>query len=325
MKQNLTGVIAISNPLSGKNKHGGFEVFQKQISQYQNIDHYITHNEFEIHQALVKCKQRYIRIIVINGGDGTLQCVLSFLKQENNLDYQPELVLLQAGTTSMAYGDVGCKSSLPEALSALVAYANGKENRFKKLVRPVIKMMMPATQQSSCGLFFGAGAIYNGILFCRQRLHSKGVRGEFGASLAMLRFIIDWLTFKRLTTAVRADVTLENQVRDEGTYNIITATSLKRLLAGVYPFWAPIQQADAFALTLIKNNPPRPMMNFLRILKGQMPHGNKAEEHYQSYSVCDAKLDIYGGFTLDGELFGEPNKNTRVHLQSAGLVTFLSL
>lgn len=325
MKQESAGVVVISNPLSGKNTRGGFESFSKKISQYDAIDHLITSNESEIFQALMKCKQRRISIIIVNGGDGTLQCVLSFLKQDSNLDYEPELLLLQAGTTSMAYGDVGCKTSLHATLEALARYVNGGNNPFKKSVRAVIKMTLPATQQSLCGLFFGAGAIYSGILYCRQQLHTKGVRGELGASLAMLRFIVDWLTVKRLATAVQANIMLDNKHHDQGRYNVITATSLARLLAGVYPFWAPVKCADAYALTLIKYNPPRPIMNFLTILRGRAPHTKIQQQHYQSYSVRSAQLDIHGGFTLDGELFGDTDKNTRVHLETAGLITFLSL
>lgn len=325
MEQELAGVIAISNPLSGKNKRGGFESFAKKITAYKAIDHLITSNEAEIYQALMQCKQRRTAVIIINGGDGTLQCVLSFLKQESHRDYAPELLLLQAGTTSMACGDVGCKTSLHATLEALVAYLDGRNNPFKKSVRAVIKMTLPATQQSFCGLFFGAGAIHTGILYCRQRLHTKGVRGELGASLAMLRFIIDWITVKRLATAVKASVSIDNKYQDQGSYNIITATTLMRLLAGVYPFWASVKHTDSYALTLIKYNPPRPIMNFIRILRGRAPHIQTQEQHYQSFSVREAELDIHGGFTLDGELFGETDKTTRVHLAAAGMVTFLSL
>lgn len=323
MEQKLAGVVAISNPLSGKNKRGGFESFAKQITAYTTIDHLVTSNEAEIVQALNQCKQRGVAIIIVNGGDGTLQCVLSFLKQDTHLDYTPELLLLQAGTTSMAFGDVGCKAPLQATLEGLIAYVDGQKTPFKKSARAVIKMTLPATQQSQCGLFFGAGAIHTGILYCRQRLHTRGMRGELGASLAMFRFIIDWLTVKRLATAVQAKITIDNKYQDQGRYNIITATTLMRLLAGVYPFWAPVKHADSYALTLIKYNPPRPIMNFLRILRGRAPHSQ--QQHYQSYSVRTAELDIHGGFTLDGELFGEADKNTRVHIAAAGMVTFLSL
>ena len=52
-------------------------------------------------------------------------------------------------------------------------------------------------------MFFGAGAIYSGILYCRQKLHTKGIRGEVGPSIAMVWFLLDWLTLNRLTNPAK--------------------------------------------------------------------------------------------------------------------------
>ena len=148
MEQKLAGVVAISNPLSGKNKRGGFESFAKQITAYTAIDHLVTSNEAEIVQALNQCKQRGVAIIVVNGGDGTLQCVLSFLKQDTHLDYTPELLLLQAGTTSMAFGDVGCKAPLQATLEGLIAYADGQKTSFKKF--NLLRFINPTHGSNTC-------------------------------------------------------------------------------------------------------------------------------------------------------------------------------
>ena len=101
-------IVAISNPLSGKNKRGGFEEFDHLIRKYPAITHYVASQASEIVNALRICKQQNVKIIIINGGDGTLQLVLTFLRNDTQQIYNPKLVLLKAGTTSMNYGDVGC-------------------------------------------------------------------------------------------------------------------------------------------------------------------------------------------------------------------------
>lgn len=327
MKQHSDGfgVTAISNPLSGKNKNNGYQVFSQQLDQYPEIKHISASTPEGISQAISDCESRQDKVIIVNGGDGTLQCVLTDLKKEKFQHYQPELLLLGSGTTSMTYGDVGCNKPLNVILKSLRAYGEGKKNTFNKSPREVLRMAIDDTRQVCCGMFFGAGTIYDGILYCRKSIHSKGLRGELGASLGMFRFLFDWLTVKRLTKSVSANICVDSNRRDNGEFNVIVATTLNRLLAGVFPFWSKCLQPNQFVITLVKHDPPRPVINFLRILRGHAPKSNSRESHYQSYAPYQVELDIEGGFTLDGELFGEPGKISKVHMDSAGKVTFLTL
>ena len=189
----------------------------------------------------------------------------------------------------------------------------------------MLRIEIDDTEQVYCGMFFGAGTIYDGILYCRKSIHSKGLRGELGASLGMFRFLFDWLTVKRLTKSVSADICIDSTHDHNGKFNVIVATTLTRLLAGVYPFWKHVPSSRQFVITCIKRNPPRAVFNFLKILKGEAPKYNSQENHYQSYTPYHAELCIEGGFTLDGELFGEPGKTSKILMDSAGKVVFLTL
>ena len=317
-------VIAISNPRSGRNKRGGFERFTQTIQEYSSITHVISSHENEMIHALKLAKYNNTNVIIINGGDGTLQNVLTFLKQEENLTYQPELVLLKAGTTSMGFGDVGYKGKLTKVLNTINRYIDGEKVNVNKQARQVLRMTLPKENKSECGMFFGAGAIHGGILYCRQNLHTKGMRGEIGPTMAMLRFLFDWLTVNKLTTSASAAVCVDQYEPFSGDFNIITATTLKRLLIGVYPFWGKDQTGDTFAFSLIKRNAPKPIKSGQRILRSHPPDVEVQEDYYRSYHAFKVSLNIEDGFTLDGELFGEQGKSSQVVLSSAGSVTFLT-
>jgi hypothetical protein len=122
-----------------------------------------------------------------------------------------------------------------------------------------------------------------------------------------------------------AQISIDKVHKDSGEFNVIVATTLNRLLAGVYPFWSTCFSPKQFVITLIKHNPPRPVMNFLKILKGQAPRHNSDIKHYQSYASHQTELNIEGGFTLDGELFGKKGEISKVLMDTAGTVTFLTL
>ena len=317
-------IVAISNPRSGRNKRGGFDKFTKTVSQFPEIKHVVTDSEATLLNTLEVCKKYQSKILIVNGGDGTLLHILTYLKLPENLRFTPRLVLLQAGTTSMAYGDVGCKGKLEAVLSKIVKYAEGSLSLLKDTPRAVLKMTLKEKNQIVCGMFFGGGVIYNGILYCRQNLHTKGMRGELGPSMAMVRYLFDWLTVNKLTSATRASVEIDNQAPIESEFTIITATTLNRLLMGVYPFWAKAQNDTGVALSLIKRNAPKATKAFLKILSGKAPNVEVQEDFYRSSRPSHVSLEIYDGFTLDGELFGKPGELSNVSLESGGDVIFLT-
>ncbi|MFK7795395.1 MAG: diacylglycerol kinase family protein [Gammaproteobacteria bacterium] len=320
----LADIVAISNPRSGKNKRGGFEVFKKTLKRYPSIKHVVTNHENKLLDTLELCKQQRTKILIINGGDGTLLQVLTYLKKQSNQNYMPSLVLLRAGTTSMAFGDVGCKGRLNKVLKKVIGYSQGNTASLKAALTPVLKMTLPEKNITVCGMFFGAGAIYNGILYCRQKIHTKGVRGELGPSMAMIRYLFDWLTSNKMTTSTRASIDIDQAPTLTGEFAIITATTLNRLLMGVYPFWGRGRSSENISLTLIKKNAPKAARAFMKILRGKDPLVEDNTDYYRSVCPVSTTFVIDDGFTLDGELFGEPGVSTKVELQSAGNVTFLT-
>ena len=317
-------VVAISNPRSGKNKRGGFEAFEKVLKKYSEIKHVVINHEHSLLNALDICKQQHAKILIINGGDGTLLHVLTYLKKVENQSYTPYLVLLRAGTTSMTFGDVGCKGRLNDVIEKVVMYSQGRTNCLKETPASVLEMTLPDEGVTVCGMFFGAGAIYNGILYCRQKIHTKGVRGEVGPSMAMIRYIFDWLTSNKMTTSTQASVSIEQAPAINGDFAIITATTLNRLLMGVYPYWGQRKSEANISLTLIKKNAPKATKAFIKILRGKDPAVEAQVDNYRSLCPTKTTLILDDGFTLDGELFGAPGKSTKVELQSAGSVIFLT-
>lgn len=317
-------IVAISNPRSGRNKRGGFEKFSQLINEYPEITHIVTSGENELVDALLQCEIQNINILIVNGGDGTLLHVLTFLKSKCHEKFRPLLVLLQSGTTSMAYGDVGCKGRHSHVLNNVVKYANGDRSCLQETPRQVLQMLLPKEKKVVCGMFFGAGVIYNGILYCRQKMHTKGIRGEVGPSVTMIRYLLDWMTANKLTTSSHASIRLDNEKLVSGEFTVITATTLHRLLAGVFPFWGTAKSQACFSLTVIKKNAPRAFGAFIKIIRKQAPMVEKQPNYYQSNSPEKAIIDIKDGFTMDGELFGAEGITTQVVLSAAGEVKFLT-
>lgn len=316
-------IAAISNPRSGKNKRGGFDKFSRLVQGYPYITHYVAHQANEIITALTQCKQNNTFIIIVNGGDGTLQLILTFLRKNGRQEYDPKILLLRAGTTSMNYGDVGCRGTHQSILKKLALSEKSNNTAFDEVQRTSIRMQLLKDKKIICGMFFGAGAIYSGILYCRQNLHTRGMRGEMGPSIAMLRYLFDWITTGSLVKPVKAVVHSGSHETIEGVFTILIGTSLHRLLMGVFPFWGVRPVKDHFSLTLIKQDAPKPLIAFSNILRGRAPQIEHDANNYYSLASDSVEITVYGGFTLDGELFGEEGQCTEIKLQATKPVTFL--
>lgn len=316
-------IAAISNPLSGRNKRGGFTKFVNLIQEYPTITHFVVSKKNEILNVLAVCKQKNIQIIIVNGGDGTLQLILTFLLKDEQQDYSPKIVLLRAGTTSMNYGDVGCRGSHKSILNKLMQSEKSGVTDFKQVDRVSIRMTLGKDKSSICGMFFGAGAIHSGILYCRQNLHTKGMRGELGPSMAMIRFLFDWVMSGSLVKPVKAIIYLDNNQQLEGVFSVLVGTSLHRLLMGAFPFWGKKSSENSFGFTAIKQNAPGPLPTFFKILRGHAPQVNNHSNYYYSLNMTAVKMKIYDGFTLDGELFGQEGQCTEVTMQATKPLTYL--
>ena len=123
MPQPLHNVAVLSNPFSGRNKRGAFASFDKRLKKYPQITHEIASDPKSTFDALDQFQQDNVKLIVVNGGDGTLQAVLTYLHVLKAGSYNPFLLLLKAGTTSMSFGDVGCRGPLDKILARVMMYS----------------------------------------------------------------------------------------------------------------------------------------------------------------------------------------------------------
>jgi len=99
-------------------------------------------------------------------------------------------VLRSAGTTSMIAGDIGLKGPRIDALHKLLNGKHLQDHRTTVLQRPVLKVQVPSEKDPIYGMFFGTAAIYQASLFCNQKIHARGMRGELAAGMALIRFLI---------------------------------------------------------------------------------------------------------------------------------------
>lgn len=314
-------VGVLSNPLSGRNRHG-MKPILKVLVENPRVLHCEVQTPDDVALALADFAGKEVDVVAINGGDGTVQAVLSAVLKNKPFPKLPLLVVLNAGTTSMIAGDVGMRGAPARALRRLLAWASVGNRNAVILERHVLRVQTSPEQEPQYGMFFGAGGIDQGIRFCREKMESLGLRGELGPGLTLAWFLLALIRGRKdYVDPVPVTVHLDRQPPEHRACLLLIVSTLERLFLGLHPYWGtesgPLKYSAVTA-------GPRHLLRVLPSLVRGRPHPYGIPQHgYHSSNVHEVRLVLKSGYTLDGELFTPDSKSGPVVLQDAGPVSFL--
>ena len=315
----------LNNPLSGGNRSGLQKIREAAAAAQPEVLQREVQTPSDVSETLADFARREVNIVVVNGGDGTVQAALTAIFHHCFFDTKPTLAVLpSAGTTSMIAGDVGLKGSRMSALQRLFSWARTNNDSAAMIQRPVLKVQMPSLKTPIYGMFFGTAVIYQATHFCLQKVHTKGIRGEIGAGVAMARFLLAVvLKDRNVVSSVPITIGLNQNTPQQQRYLLVFITTLQRLFLGLRPFWG--SQSKPLHYTAVEAH----HLHFLRALPSAM-RGHKSrhltpENGYASHNIDEAQLTLDCGFNLDGELYKPDSKLGPVVVGYGGQASFLQL
>jgi diacylglycerol kinase family enzyme len=315
----------LNNPLSGGNRKGLQKIRQAATAVGPEVLQREVQTPLDVSDSLADFARQEVNILVINGGDGTVQAALTAIFHHRFFETEPAIAVLPAaGTTSMIAGDVGLKGSRMSALQRLFSWARTNNDGATLIQRPVLKVQMPSLKTPIYGMFFGAAAIYQATHFCLQKVHTRGVRGEIGAGVALARFL--WAVFlkdRNVVSSVPITISLNQNPPQKQKCLLVLITTLQRLFLGLRPFWG--SQSKPLRYTAVDAHP----RHFLRVLPSAMRgHQNRhitPTNGYVSHNIDEARLTLDSGFNLDGELYNPDSRLGPVVVGYGGQASFLQL
>lgn len=291
----------ISNPGSGHNRQQ-FDALQARIAQCGSIQHIVTHSPADVEPALQAFSAQRIRVLAINGGDGTASTVLGALLESDLFEQLPLIVLLPGGTANMNAGDIGISGSLQKAVTRLCQWCESDRDTEGKLARRALLRVATETgQPAHYGMFLGAGAIIQGTEYAHQEIHSRGLRDDFSLALSTLRTVWGVL---RDDPAFNRHVALELTLGDHNPQQydtlILAISTLQRLAFGMRPFWG--KEPGDIRLTLMEQGCSRFARTFFSIVRGRPNRNAVPASGYRSHNTDRISLKMQGKLNLDGEI-----------------------
>ena len=233
----MVSVALLSNPSSTGNR-ALLPAIRAYCARHPDVFHHEVDGVELIGAALESIADAAPRVLVINGGDGTVQATLTELSLGDPFKgAQPPVAVLPNGKTNLIALDLGAVGDPLDALDRILAVARtGVDDH---VVQRELIALTEGEQGNRpvYGMFLGGAGLADTILYCRHKIYPLGLPNGLShvlAGVAVFFSLFTGLTGRFLPprpTPVRVSLTREGQL--QGNFAFLIVTTLERLVLGV--------------------------------------------------------------------------------------------
>ena len=262
-----------------------------------------------------------IDLLVIVGGDGTVQGTLCHLFARQPLEKWPVLAIVPGGTTNMTALDLGVCGKPELVLQRLGEYL--LEQTAPLLLQRHVLCVEQTGEEKVYGMFLGAGLIARAVIFSQSRIKKLGITGEVYSAFITIGYIIGLLLGRRKGAWAPVDMTIiePDKAARTGTYAFFFASSLDRLLFDMRPYWG--REQEPLHVTFVEQRRKNSWHSLWSVLagRGQLL---KEQDGYFSRNTRVLELVMDDEYIIDGESYRAASKSGPLRISAVGPITFLA-
>ena len=230
----MANVALLSNTHSTGNRAILPEVSSYCVKNSDVFNYEVDHVD-EIAKALETIARVKPKVLVINGGDGTVQAALTELYQGGQFgDNPPPVAVLPNGKTNLIALDLGAEGDPLKALERIVEMA--KHDLHEHLVDRELIALSDGGKDSKVvlGMFLGGAGLSEFILYCRHKIYPLGLPNVAAhiltvfAALASALFGLRAKFLPNRPSPVKISLIREGQY--QGNFAVVIVTTLEKLL-----------------------------------------------------------------------------------------------
>jgi diacylglycerol kinase family enzyme len=320
-------VALLSNPTASGNR-----ALLPQIRAFcaaqRDIFHYEVERVDQIGTALRRIARVKPRVLVINGGDGTVQAALTEIHNGRHFgDDPPPVAVLPNGKTNLIAMDLGADGDPLETLEQVLAIARSDMDRHIVERELIALSDGTAKGRTVLGMFLGGAGLADIMLYCRHHIYPLGLPNGVSHFLTFLvGFIANIFGLKNGLFPKRPDpieVSVTRHGRLQGRFAVLVVTTLERLiLHGAMPGGGR-ERAGALQLIAVERRPAAVLRVIFGSLFGRLGKARFGGVHVERSDEIRIEADR-SSVILDGEIF-EASRSRPIVLRRTGPVTFLRL
>lgn len=319
-------VALLSNPRSTGNQSLLPQV-RAFCAEEKDIFHYEVEEVGQIATALRTIARVKPKVLVVNGGDGTVQAALTELYHGGHFgETPPPVAVLPNGKTNLIAHDLGAHGDPITALERVLMLAR-TDMAPNIVTRELIALSDgDGTGRPVLGMFLGGAGLADTILYCRHKIYPLGLPNWLAHALTLALGLLAVLIGRParflpmpprpLTVSVLKSGVLQ------GSFAFLMVTTLQRLLFNSN-MNATGQPVGSMQLLVIDRSIPALLRAFFAAVFGRLGRGALHGVHLSRGD----EIRIHGSRSsviLDGEMF-EANDERPIILKPTAPVPFLRL
>jgi diacylglycerol kinase family enzyme len=318
----MASVALLSNPHSTGNR-ALLPRVRAYCARHPDIFHYEVEEISQIPDAMRTIARVSPKVIVINGGDGSVQAALTELHGGGHFGASPPPVaVLPNGKTNLIALDLGAEGDPLLALERIVELAKAD------LAPHVVKRELIALSQGQdsrpvLGMFLGGAGLADSILYCRDKVYPLGLPNGISHVLTALAVIVSVVLGIRAAflpprpSLVR--VSLKRGGQYSGRFTLLIVTTLEKLLLGGKAEGEP----GRLKLMAVEQGPKTLLRAVIASIRGRLGRHRLQGVHIEQGDEIEIDGDR-SNVILDGELF-QTRAGTPIVLRTTPPVPFLKL
>ena len=280
----------------------------------------------QIAKALEMIARVKPKVLVINGGDGTVQSALTELYHGGHFEgTPPPVAVLPNGKTNLIALDLGAEGTALEALERIVEVAKG-DLTDHIVVRELIALS-DGTEGARpvLGMFLGGAGLAETILYCRHKIYPLGLPNglsHFLTAVAVMFSAIFGLKAGFLPERAKpVSISFIRKGELQGIFSVLIVTTLEKLLLGGRT--AEMTKRGQMKFMAVDQRPWAMIRVIFESVFGRLGRHTVEGIHIQQGDLI--RIDsVKSSVVLDGEVF-EANSNAPIVLRSTPPVPFLRL
>ena len=322
----MARVALLSNPRSTGNRSLLPRV-RSFCAEQKDIFHYEVEHVEQIGEALKTIARVKPKVLVINGGDGTVQATLTELFHGGHFgDDVPPVAVLPNGKTNLIALDLGADADPIEALKRVLELARSDMNPHI-VSRELISLSDGSPSgRPVLGMFLGGAGLAETMLYCRHNIYPLGLPNPVAHAIALLLGLLSIVVGRRVSfLPLRAGPMKVSVLRHgewQGQFAFLMVTTLQRLLfKGQLPTEGA--RAGAMQLLVIERSLWALLSALVAAIRGRLGRIRLRGVHLERGD----EIRIEGedsNVILDGELF-EAHRGHPIILKPTAPVPFLRL
>jgi hypothetical protein len=224
----------ISNPKSTGNL-AQLPKIRAFCAEHPDIFHYEVEQASQIGEAMRTIARIDPAVLAINGGDGTVQAVLTELHNGGHFGKAaPPVAVLPSGKTNLIALDLGAQGDPVDALDKLIAIARADLSPHL-VARELISLSGGESSiRPVIGMFLGGAGLADIMLYCRERVYPLGLPNSISHFITAVAVVLRQVFGLRASFLPPEPAMLSVQVRRDGAitgrFAFLFVTTLEKLL-----------------------------------------------------------------------------------------------